>query len=79
MIKEKPLKLVKAWPGRLHNTHNNNPFVIKESLAEAWEGVIFSGAIVHAIHNAASSNNQVLCCRWDVSSYTKKIMLFVCP
>lgn len=64
----------------LHNTHNNNnSFVIKEILTEAWEGVIFSGAIVRVIHNAVSSNNQALCCRWDVSSYTKKIMLFVCP
>jgi len=63
----------------LHNTHRNNPFVIKVILNEAWEGVIFSGAIVHVIHSAVSSNNQALCCCWDVSSYTKKIMLLVCP
>lgn len=79
MIKEKKMKLVRAWPECLHSTHNNNLFVIKEILAEAWEGVIFSGAIVHVIHNAVSSNNQALCFCWDVSSYTKKIMLFVCP
>lgn len=64
MIKQKPLKLVKAWPECLHNTHNNNPFVIKEVLAGAWEGVIFSRAIVHAIHNAVSSNNQALGMCW---------------
>lgn len=74
-IKEKPLKLVRAWPEGLHCICNNKHFAIKEIPAEAWEGVISLGDIVHMIHNVVSSNNPALCS----AGMCQVTTLFVCP